>query len=416
MKYPVLILLLTGLLQAASAQRTDLNFINFSSKDGLSSNSVNAILKDRYGYMWFATDDGITKFDGVNFAVYRHNPNDSNSIGPGSVMAMLQDRSGNLWMGTGQGLSRYVREKDIFSNIKCIGQHAIRSRCEDHHGNIWVGSYEGLFVFDPHTGKIRTYQPDSARAGSLASNVIICLFEDSHNRMWVGTIAGLQQYTEGSDEFRLFRHSPKDSLSIPDNIIRTIAEDGKGNIWIGTNDGGLSMLRQDGKNFRTFRHIDSDINSLSSDRVYTIAVEGTGKLWLGTEDGLNIFDPQTGKTVRIADDQRNKYSLNGKSIRSIYIGKDGIYWIGALLGGVNKYDKNLAFFNLRESNPFDPYGLKSPNVTSFAEDPADDVYIGTDGGGLNLYHRATGLFDHIPLSSTYKEAEQSILDMERVGD
>jgi ligand-binding sensor domain-containing protein len=116
MRFTASIALLIMLLQTASAQQSDISFINFSSKQGLSSNTVNAILKDRYGYMWFATDDGVDKFDGVNFTVYRHNLTDSTSIGTGAVMAMREDRFGDLWVGTSptiiplqQGNDEYFR-------------------------------------------------------------------------------------------------------------------------------------------------------------------------------------------------------------------------------------------------------------------------------------------------------------------
>ena len=416
MKTIILPAILALLLQAASAQRTDFSFINFNSKDGLSSNTVNAILKDRYGYMWFATDDGINKFDGVNFTVYRHNPGDSNSIGAGAVMAMQEDRAGNLWVGTGQILSLYNREKDAFINYDFTGKAAVRSLCVDHKGNVWVGTYAGLFVFDPHSGKTRTYEADSARADHLRTKAIISVFEDSRNRIWIGTIAGLHLYDENNNSFKRFLHSISDSLSIPDNKVRAIAEDPTGNIWVGTNDGGLGVLQEDGKSFKNYRHSASDNNTLSSNCIYAISVENTGKLWLGTEEGLNIFDPKSSKAVRIMSDLRNKYSLNGKSVRSIYIGKDGIYWMGTFREGVNKYDKNLAFFNLRESNPFDPHGLSSSTVTAFVENPAGDIYIGTDGGGLNLYHRNTGLFDHLTLPSAHQTKAQSILTMEKVGN
>ena len=404
------------LLQVASAQQSDYSFINFSSKNGLSSNTINAILKDRYGYMWFATDDGLNKFNGVNFTVYRHNPGDSASIGTGTVMAMQEDRFGNLWVGTNSILSLYNREKDAFINYDFTRAGAIRSLCIDHSGNVWVGSYAGLYVLDPRTRHTISYMADPDKTGQLTSNAIICLFEDSHHRIWVGTNAGLHLFIEKSKTFKRFLHSKTDPLSISDNIIRTITEDVNGNIWIGTNDGGLNLLQADGKSFKNYRHSATDINTLSSDCIYAISFDDAGKLWLGTEEGLNIFDPQSARVIRIRSDRRNRYSLSGKSVRSIFIGRDGIYWIGTFQAGVNKYDKNLAFFNLRQSDPFDPSGLSSPTVSSFAEDPAGDIYVGTDGGGLNLYHRKTGLFDHPELTFGNHYKAQSILAMERAGD
>src|SRR5688572_22417970 len=113
-KYILFICCLVLLPRVAMSRQSDLNFVHFSSEDGLSSNTVAAILKDKYGYMWFGTDDGLNKFDGVNFSVYRHKESDTASIGANSILAMHEDRFGNLWIGTNATLSLYNRKKDCF--------------------------------------------------------------------------------------------------------------------------------------------------------------------------------------------------------------------------------------------------------------------------------------------------------------
>ncbi|MEO5564950.1 MAG: two-component regulator propeller domain-containing protein, partial [Chitinophagaceae bacterium] len=401
-------------LQVALAQRNEFNFINFSSKNGLSSNTVNVILKDRYGYMWFATEDGLNKFDGVNFTVYRNNPGDTTSIGTGAVLAMQEDRSGTIWVGCGRRLSRYNREKDNFTNYDFTEKGSIRSISIDHSGKVWVGTYSGLYVLDTRNGNFKTYNSDPGNVDQLMSNAIITVFEDSRNRIWVGTIDGLHLYLQNSNSFKRFLHSDADPFSLSDKIVRTIAEDFNGNIWVGTDNGGLNSLQPDGKTFKHYNHSAEDINTISNDRVFDIKVDNSGQLWIATDEGLNIFEPQTAKVTRVMRDRRNNYSLNGKSVRNIFIDKDGIYWVSTFQAGVNKYDKNLAFFNLRQSNPFDPLGLNAAIITSFAETPSGDIYVGTDGGGLNLYHTKTGLFDHPALNPVHSDKTQSILALERI--
>jgi signal transduction histidine kinase/ligand-binding sensor domain-containing protein/DNA-binding response OmpR family regulator len=400
----------------AMAQHSDFNFINFSSKDGLSSNTVTRILKDKYGYMWFATEDGLNKFDGVNFTVYRHNVNDSTSIGANSIHALHEDRLGNLWVGTSETLSLYDRKKDCFFNYNITNKNLVRTICSDHLGNIWLGSYVGIFKLNQITHEVDRYRPAPDKPDQLMTDVVISIFEDSRKRLWIGTNAGVLLYQKNTDNFKRFLHSANDSLSIPDNVIQAIAEDSNGQLWFATNGGGFSMLRPDGKGFNNHQHKDGDSNTPSSNRVYTLTPENGGTLWIGTEEGLNILDLHTGKIVKVVNDARNKYSLRGKSVRSIFIDEYGIYWVGTYQGGVNKYDKNLAFFNLRQSNPFDPLGLNNPVVTSFAEDAHGDVYVGTDGGGINLYHRKTGLFEH-PVFTAGKETKPPpVLAMERVDN
>lgn len=415
MRFFLLTLPLIFNLQIVSAQQGDFNFINFSSKDGLSSNSVNAILKDKYGYMWFGTDDGLNRFDGVNFTVYRYSANDSTTIGANTVTALCEDKSGNLWVGTNQTLSFYDRKKDAFINYDFIGNKHVRVLCADYLGNIWAGTYSGLYMFNPRTGLTRNYKSNPAKVGQLMSNTVINVFEDSRRRLWVGTNAGLYLYIKETDNFINYQHSAIDPTSIAGNSVRSIAEDLNGSLWFGTNE-GLSKLLPDGKSFKNFKHNKSDINTLSSNRVYVIAPDNIGRLWIGTEEGLNIMDLSSAKTARIISDSRNKYSFLGRFVRTIYIDKNGIFWFGTQQGGVNKYDQNLAFFNLRQSNSLDPYGLSSPVVTSFVENPAGDIYVGTDGGGLNLYHRKTGLFSHPRLGNNDKSKALSVMAMERVAN
>jgi len=412
-KYIFFLCLLVLPFHLAVSQQSDLNFVNFNNKDGLSSNTVTAILKDKYGYMWFGTDDGLNKFDGVNFTVYRHREGDTASIGANSILALHEDSSGNLWVGTNAALSLYNRDKDCFINYQFTSNNTARAIFRDHKGNLWIGSYIGLFKFDPQTGKTNRYHANSGKPGQLVSNIITCIFEDSRHRLWIGGNSGLYLYQESTDNFKRFAHDPADRLSIPDNSIKAISEDRDGNIWIGSDDGGLTLLAPDGKGFYSYRHNETDKQTLSSNRVLAITPENPGSLWVGTEDGLNIFDLRRKTAHRVEYDPRNSYSLRGKSVRSIFIDKNGIYWIGTYQGGVNKYDKNLAFFNLRRSDPFDPKGLTAPVITSFTEAGNGDIYVGTDGGGVNLYHRKNGLFDHPVFHG--KGKPPAVLTLERAG-
>jgi signal transduction histidine kinase/ligand-binding sensor domain-containing protein/DNA-binding response OmpR family regulator len=412
----ILLLLLIFMTQISKAQSNNYNFISFTSKDGLSSNTINTIVKDKYGYMWFGTDDGLNKFDGENFIVYRHSPDDTTTVDANRITALCEDRTGNLWVGTHESLCYYDRKKNAFTSFRRFRTDVVRALFIDHLDNLWIGSFEGLFMMNIRTGKTVHYEAQPARPDQLISNTIVSLFEDSQHRLWVGTNEGLHLYLRDKNCFQRFVHSNNDPLSISDNIIRAITEDSRQNLWFGTNDGGICQLLSDSYKFKSYRCNPKDAKTLSSDRVYTIVPDYAGKLWIGTEEGLNIFDPASSTTLRIVNDQRNKYRLIDKSIRSICIDKNNIYWIGTFQGGISKYDMNLAFFNLKQSNPFDQYGLSAPKVTSFVEDPQGDIYVGTDGGGLNHYHRKTGLFSHPKLVADNTNKTLTILAMERLGN
>jgi signal transduction histidine kinase/ligand-binding sensor domain-containing protein/DNA-binding response OmpR family regulator len=397
---------------SGQAQGDNFNFINFSSKDGLSASTINAILKDRSGYMWFATNDGLNRFDGTSFTSYRPDPDDTASIGGSSILALYEDHAGNLWIGTDKTLSLYNRKTGGFVNYTITGGTPVRSICGDHSGNLWVGSYSGLFRYDPSTGRSRNYSKGGGR-GQLHSNTVLCLYEDSRQRMWIGSNTGLYLYQPATDDFHLFPRDGSDGC-FSDTVAKAMVEDRQGRLWIGTNDGGLDLLLPGATKFKNFRHSESQPAGLSSNRIFCIAPDSSGKLWLGTEEGVDIFDPNTARVQRVTSNVRNKFGLQGKSVRSIYIDKNGIYWIGTYHSGVNKYDRNLTFFDLVQSSPFDPYGLSSPKVTSFAEAGNGDIYVGTDDGGLDLFHRRTGLFEHLSLGAVSKPL--AVMALEKVGN
>lgn len=419
MKNLYLVVMLIFVVFHSNGQQKDYNFINFSSKNGLASNTINAILKDKYGFMWFGTEDGLNKFDGLNFTVYRHRENDSSSIGRGAVMAMVEDKEGNLWVGTNVTLSVYNRSLNNFINYDFTQIGWIRSLCTDRSGNIWVGTYTGLFYFNTKTKKIKAYRVDPTNDKKLNSEMILCVFEDSKSNIWVGTKIGLHLFNPKDESFKRFLHNDENPHTISDNTVRTLAEDKNGNLWIGTADGGLNVLNPINKSFSNFKSQKSDENTLSSNNIFKILFDKTGKLWIGTDDGLNIFDPNNGKVQRIKNSTSSKYTsiggFVGRSVRDIYLDNCGIYWIGTLQGGINKYDINLAFFNHKQFNPSDANGLSASSITSFAESPTGNIYVGTDGGGLNVFNKKTGVTRRFFLNGT-KGNDEAVLALERSGN
>lgn len=381
------------------AQNASINFSTLTAKDGVSSNTVYAILKDRYGFLWFATEDGLNRYDGTNFRIYRYVAGDTSSIGANHITALYEDKRGTLWVGTNGGsLSVYNRNTNSFFNFNSVPGNviggAVTSICGDSNNNVWVGCYDGLFSIDINTRKVTRIPTGTNAAGKPTTKVFLSAYKDSRQRMWFGSDRGLYLYNARNGTFTLYAHNSDDNTSLAANLVLSINEDNAHNLWVGTV-GGLSKLNNDGKTFTNFKHNPNAKGGISSDIVYAIAPDRNNDLWLGTEEGLDILNTKTGAVTTYKPDKRDKSSLSSRSVRSIYIDKLGIYWLGTFQGGINKYDKNFSHFSRKESNPFDSKGLSASVVTSFAEWKRKGIFIGTDGGGLNLYHPETGLFDHI---------------------
>ncbi|MES2775690.1 MAG: two-component regulator propeller domain-containing protein [Bacteroidota bacterium] len=402
--------------QKIDAQESLLNFTNYSSKDGLSSGTVYDIIKDSFGFLWLATEDGLNRFDGSNFKVYRHNPSNPVGLRVNHITALFEDKKGRLWIGTnGGGLSYYDRNKDSIFNYLPDGINqiaaAVNSLDGDREGNIFVSCYGGLFKIDGSSYALVINGKDSKLTKALSGVIILSLMEDSRHRKWVGTNVGLYLYDKANDNLTVYKHVEGNPLSLPGDDINRIAEDSAGNIWVG-GEHGVSMMMADGKNFQKYTHT-STTGQLSSNTVFAMAADTRNRLWIGTDEGLNILDIST-KTVTVyVPDNRSSSSLSSRSIRSLFFDPGGIYWVGTFRGGLHKYDENFNYFNLKDYNAFDPFGLRSPIVTAFAAHQAK-VFVGTDGGGLQLYDRQTGLLEHVnlPIPSLDSKHDLTILALE----
>lgn len=390
-----------------AAAQDNINFTSLTTKDGLSSNTVTVILKDRFGWMWFGTEDGLNKFDGTNMTVYRHKADDTTSLRSNEILSLHEDRSGNLWVGTSGGcLSIYDRKKDAFINFgpgskgNQISNNVIRGICSDFQGNLWLVHFSGVNVFDPRTGRASTPPAFSHMPGLFPSKSGLSIFEDSRHLMWIGTNDGLLQYNPITKSLKQFQHTNPDPSSLSGNNVQVITEDSHGDIWIGTN-GGLSRWKPGANAFINYVKSGKDAMSLSSNTVNTIAVDGE-KLWLGTDDGLNIMDINTGAIHKFSFTNRHTNTLTATDVRCIYIDNQGIYWLGMVGGGINKYDKNLSLFNLIKSNAFDEKGLNAPVVSAFAEHTKGNVFVGTEGGGLSIFNTGTQLFQPVNIHSRRK--------------
>lgn len=376
------------------------NFITLNTKNGLSSNTINTILQDHNGLVWFGTSDGLNKFDGTNVTVYTHKSSDSTSIPSNNITALLEDRSGRLWVGTSAGgLVYYDHRQNKFTSFVGDGipgrkgQFNVLSLYQDRAGNIWVGTFGGYRIIDSKTSKVKNVGVNEL-IGNGSS--VLSFAEGNGNKMWIGTNRGLLAVDTKTDMTEKFVQHPTDPNSLSDNCIRVIVKDKAGRLFFGTNR-GLNVLIDNKNQFQSFLRSDNRQNS--DDMIYTASFAHDGKLWIATEEGVSVFDPENKSFTDIRPNRREPFGLSQKSVRSICMAKNGIIWIGTYQGGVNKFDPNLALFNLKKSSPFDPKGLLSPVVTSFAAYKKNKIFVGTDGGGLHLFDRTTGLFEQINIKS-----------------
>jgi PAS domain S-box-containing protein len=387
---------------SATAQKQNIKFEHLGTGQGLSQSNVICILQDSRGFMWFGTRDGLNKYDGYNFTVYKNEPDNPSSLSNNFIRAIKELKNGDLWIATLDGLCRYDRNKNRFTTYKhdpnngrTISHNQLTSLLEDSDGNLWVGTENGLNKFDEKNDRFVRFFYNSNDKNSLSDNFVRTIYEDKQHNLWIGTLkGGLNLYNKSNNTFTSFRHIEQDKRSLGYNNIYTLFEDSKNRLWVGTNGGGLDLFDRGSGTFSHYQHDDKNAYSLSGNNVYAINEDTDQNLWVGTENkGLNIFNPEKGIFNIYINDEVDNTGLGSNSIYSIYRDTKNNMWLGTFSGGVDLVDPDAQKFS-HFRHMASKNSLSHNNVLSIIEDSEKKIWIGTDGGGLNLFDPITENFTH----------------------
>jgi len=401
-----LALALAGAGGAQSPATRPIPFERLSLADGLSQSTVTAIVQDETGFMWFGTQDGLNRYDGYSFRVYRNDPDDPASISHDSIRDLVPDGSGGLWIGTeGGGLCYWSPESDSFTRFRhdpldpdSLPGDRVMALHLDRRGILWLGTAEsGLGRFDPATGVFQGYRHDAADPESLSDDHVRDIHEDRFGTLWIGTFDGLNAFDRDRRSFVRYHHDPADPASLPGDRVLSVLEDGSGDLWVGTYGGGLARLDRRSRRFVRHAHDPDDPGSLSQDRVRVLFEDRWGRLWIGTDGGLNLRDGEGFARYRHREGELT--SLSGDRVMAIYQDRGGVLWVGTQGGGISKWNPlTWSFVHYKSGPPGNP-GLSSDAVVAFAEDGDGRLWVGTVGGGLNRLDRDGGeveVFRHDP--------------------
>ena len=426
-----------------------LRFGRLTTEEGLSSDQAWHVAQDNHGFMWFATANGLSRYDGASVKVYRHDPDDPNSLGHNILRAMIVDQSGDLWLGTwGGGLNQYDPEKDAFIRYQhdpgdphSLGSNLIRSLYEDRHGTIWVGTARGLNKLDRESSQFARYPHDPDDPNSLSHNLVWSILEDSAGVLWVGTEMGFNRFDLKTEHFIRYRHDPDDPASLSHNTVREIFEDRSGILWLSTHR-GLTNFNRDRTRFTQYLHDTSDPQSLSNNLVTGVYEDRAGRLWVSTwGGGLNQFDRKTETFTQYRHDPADPYSLSADTVfqvyedqqgmlwipsdrgismldgrrkpfqhyrilshlpdtlshnvvRALHAGRSGVIWVGTSGGGLNKFDRRSETFTHYQYDPANPNSLSNDSVRAIYEDRMGMIWVGTSERGLNRFDPGTERFTH----------------------
>ena len=286
-----------------------INFKNLTTKDGLSNNKINAILQDKTGFLWFGTDDGLNRFDGYDFKVYRNNSKDSNSISSNNIWSLFEDDEGNIWIGTKSGdLNFYDSEKEIFKHWKIesevVRENSITALYKIKNDYVWIGTYQsGLYRFNIKSGELKNWNYKINDINCISNNFVTSIVEDNNGSLWISTYNGLNKFNPNSteDKFQKFYAEQGYPNSLSSNLIWSITKSkySPDLMWIGTANGLVSL--DNDKNIFTRFHFAIEKSLQFSSSVASVVEEKINDatiLWISTYGGLVRLNLTTQESAR----------------------------------------------------------------------------------------------------------------------
>lgn len=390
--------------------------------------------------MWFGTGDGLNRYNGYKFKIYKYSDNDENSISGNIITDIKEDNEGNIWVGTTTGLNKidvetnqitrylpdkngcgisnytiktimvskngeilvgtndglnkydkkndnFVRIYNTFNEDYSLTNQEIYSLTEDISGNYWIGTKDGLNKIDKKSGKVEKYLADKNDKNSISFNFICSLYADDLGYLWIGTYyGGLNKLNLETGEIEKFIRGDKSGL--PGGLIRDVTRDDKGIVWVAT-DCGFSKLIEETNTFLTYKSNEYDSGSIISNDILSICEDKSGSIWLGSGSGISFFNPENLFNY-YKYSPFNSNSLSSNFISGIYEDKDGLLWIGTVYDGLNIIDrKNNKVTRINSKQDYEGELTIDNNMIRDITGIDNEVWIGTEGS-LNKYDKDTG--------------------------
>jgi ligand-binding sensor domain-containing protein len=387
--------------QHGYARVTDLKFTHLTTNDGLSQGYVVDILQDRRGFMWFATRDGLNRYDGYSFVVYKHDPNDPGSLSSNFIQDLMEDDHGDLWVATNNGVNRFdptsercTRYLHDPNDPDTLGGASVKSVAQDRHGHLWFGTEDGgLDRLDPKLGTFTHHRSDSE--GRLIGR-ITQVIEDRRGDIWLASERGLFHLDQQAGTIAR-RPAASSSLSAD-----SVYEDEAGDLWLLTSSPVVGLVRYDRRAERLTSYplaarAGGALASTTSGGSLngTLAADGQNGLWVPSSQGLSYFDRRTERfTHRFQHEDANPHSLDSNAVFSVYRDRGGVLWVGTENSGLNVLNFRQRQFVHHVHRPADPSSLSPGRVKAIHQDPDGAVWVGFFPRALDRLDRKTGQIVH----------------------
>ena len=387
MKPKLFILLVYYIISSLQLQVLSTNFYfrNMSVEDGLSQNMVYSIFQDKTGFMWFGTMDGLNRYDGIQYRIFKKERENPKSINSNRILSILQDKDEKIWIGTTNGVDIYDPTNESFSkfNNKTVDgkeiKGAVRDLKLDSSGNIWMTVQDkGIFCYSQ--GKLKVYELEDVHVREI-------IF-DNENNIWVATHGyGLLKIDHKSEKTTRYLLE-ETKINSPENNINSILLYNSHFILAGTENKGLQKFDTEKEIFTPCLEVGDDGKELF---VRCMMKSDNNEIWVGTETGLYIFDLINEKYQNLKHSYNDPYSLSDNAIHSLYQDREGGIWIGTFFGGVCYFNK--AFSQFEKYYPIvGKNSISGKSISEFCRDNKNNIWIGTEDAGLNWFNPVSKTF------------------------
>ncbi|MDN5284896.1 MAG: response regulator [Mucilaginibacter sp.] len=363
--------------------------LKYSLKDGLSFGIVNSITQDNKGFIWFATSDGLNRFDGNTFKVFKSRQDDASTLASNYIQKIFTDQNGYIWVSSRNGLSRLDTRTENFTHYKFTADHTVKNDVTDiiqsHSGNLWVSSYGlGFSYFNIQTAQFINY--NHASLPQLSSDRVLTLLEDSQGLLWLGTQdAGINVFKQKSGIIAEKLNFTPQLKGIPQSRINDIMEDHFHNIWIATSNGLIHYNRQSNK----FSWLQTNQPDIKSKRYISLIEDSNKQLLVGLQDGglykvalgsSPNYDPQSFSLNPVTGN--DGYYVTQRSVQTLYLDKDKNIWVGTYGDGVYMISSVKEKFTKIQKKKFEPTGESLVRFYGMCQDKDGFLWFGTDGDGI----------------------------------
>lgn len=376
-------------------------------EQGLSNNYVVSITQDKQGFLWFATEEGLNKFDGTRFITYYKNdlPHNNQGITGNELNRVYADsKRPIIWIATQRdGLNAYNYDEQTFTAYQHNPEnpHSLItndvtdiSPSTQNDDGLWVSTYyRGIEYLNINNGQFTHY--NRSTVPSLPSNQTWTVLDGGDNNLYIGHVgSGFSIFSLKDKSVKNFQNETGNPTSLPGNDVFCIIKDANGNIWLGTNN-GLALYNAANDNFITFRNNKNDKYATLCSRILSIRQLKDNRLWIASElNGIAILNLKQGmflspeelsiEYIQEGDDSR---SLSNASARCIFQDSFDNIWIGTWGGGINFISSKPPLFTTLSYSPIpnNENSLNNEVASSLCMDRQGRIWIGTDGGGINVF-------------------------------